>query len=210
MPSPKSKPKVTTTTTASSTTTTGEEKEDKPNTEATIGSEKFNKALDEIFEANKRFYSHIVDWKTEAAPKRAKIIARDKQKETIRMAQQKMMMSSPAMQALMVSTFNDMELTSPRKILSLNRGLIHLMHIIDKAPNGQISTRKLLKSINSYDLHHLIKKAEALGFIKREKVPKPHGQKGNNMTINSLTPEGRELLRVADDLLAGTSNSSIS
>jgi hypothetical protein len=86
----------------------------------------------------------------------------------------------------------------------MNRGLIHLLQIIDQAPKGQISTRMLLKSIKSYDLHRLIKKAETLGFIKREKVPKPPGQRGNNITINSLTPEGREILKVTDDLLGSS------
>jgi DNA-binding MarR family transcriptional regulator len=196
-----SNPKVTTTT----TTTTTEKEEDKSKTAKKVitptQSEKFNKALEELFEANKRFYSDIVEWHTttEQQPKRAKIIDRDKQKNVMMMT--KTMMSSPVMQTLMMSTLNDIEITSPQKILSMNRGLIHLLYIIDKAPNGQISTRKLLDGINSRDLHHLIKKGESLGFIRREKVPKPKGERGNNMTINSLTPEGRALLRVADDLL---------
>lgn len=88
---------------------------------------------------------------------------------------------------------------TPKRLLYMNRGLIHLLEIIDQSPESQISTRKLLEAINSGDLHRLIKKAEELGFIKREKVKKPKGQKGNNMVVNSLTEEGRVLLGLADE-----------
>jgi hypothetical protein len=87
---------------------------------------------------------------------------------------------------------------TPQKLLQMNKGLIHILQIIAQSPKGQISTRKLLEAINSGDLYKLIKKAEKLGFIKREKVKNPKGQKGNNMVINSLTLEGEYLLEVSD------------
>jgi|SRR5215218_5245985 DNA-binding MarR family transcriptional regulator len=89
---------------------------------------------------------------------------------------------------------------SPWKLLQMNKGLIHVLQIIDQSPKGQISTRKLLEAINSGDLHKLIKKGEKLGFIERKKVKKPQGQKGNNMVVNSLTLKGHMLLEVYDML----------
>jgi hypothetical protein len=87
---------------------------------------------------------------------------------------------------------------TPQQLLHMNRGLIHVLQIIDQAPNGQISTRKLLETINSGDLHKLIKKGEELGFIERKKVKNPKGQKGNNMVVNSLSPMGYKLLELSD------------
>jgi len=125
-----------------------------------------------------------------------------KRKEDLKIIREKMMSLPTAMQTLRVATINEITvpLSSPHRILSMNKGLIHLLQIIGKAPNGQISTRKLLDTVNSRDLHKLIIKGEELGFIKREKVPKPPGQRGNNMVINSLTEEGRALLRVANKI----------
>jgi ABC-type uncharacterized transport system permease subunit len=87
---------------------------------------------------------------------------------------------------------------STKQIFQRYRGLIHILQIIDASPNHQISTRKLLETINSGDLHKLIKRAEILGFIKRKKVKNAPGQKGNNMVMNSLTPMGEMLLELSD------------
>jgi hypothetical protein len=132
-----------------------------------------------------------------------------KRKEELKIIREKMRSlrnNTTAMQTLRVATINDIvpALSSPEKLVSMNRGLIHLLQIINKAPNGQISTRKLLDTLNSRDLHRLIIKGEELGFIKRDKVPKPPGQKGNNMMVNSLTEEGRALLKVANKISTST------
>jgi DNA-binding MarR family transcriptional regulator len=39
-----------------------------------------------------------------------------------------------------------------------------------------------------------LQKAKRMGYITRKKIPKPEGQKGNDMIVNSLTPKGRALL----------------
>jgi hypothetical protein len=87
---------------------------------------------------------------------------------------------------------------TPKQLIRMNRGLIHLLQIISGAPEDEgVPTRELLKLINSGDLHRLIKKGEKLGFIERKKIKNPHG-KGNNMVVNSLTPMGFMLLDMAD------------
>jgi hypothetical protein len=87
---------------------------------------------------------------------------------------------------------------TPGQLIRMNRGLIHLLQIISESPDGEISTRELLETINSGDLHKLIKKGEKLGFIERKKVKNPHGKKGNNVVVNSLAPMGLMLLEIAD------------
>jgi DNA-binding MarR family transcriptional regulator len=85
-----------------------------------------------------------------------------------------------------------------KTILHMNQGLIHVLEIIEQAPNGgKISTRELLRQINSDRMHKLLKRAEELGYVKREAARMPEGKKGGTMVVNSLTAEGRELLRLA-------------
>ena len=86
-----------------------------------------------------------------------------------------------------------------KAILEMNKGLIHILELIDQAPNGKISTRELLRTVNSTSMHKLLKEAELLGFVKRELEKMPEGQKGGVMMANSLTEEGRVLLRLAAD-----------
>lgn len=40
----------------------------------------------------------------------------------------------------------------------------------------------------------IIRKAKLEGYVTREKVPKPDGQKGNDMMVNRLTAKARALL----------------
>jgi hypothetical protein len=87
------------------------------------------------------------------------------------------------------------EPTDPQKLIHLNRGLIHVLQVIQNSPTGRISTRQLLREVNSDKMHKLLKKAEDLGLIDRSIEPMPQGQKGGKMTINYLTPLGEEVLR---------------
>jgi hypothetical protein len=49
---------------------------------------------------------------------------------------------------------------SAKAILEMNKGLLHVLHLIDVAPEGKISTRELLRSINSTSMHKYLKEAE--------------------------------------------------
>lgn len=107
-------------------------------------------------------------------------------------------MKMQVMDTLTEATF--LKMGGPYKaILEMNRGLIHVLELIDQAPNGKISTRELLRTLNSTSMHKLLKEAEAFGFVKRELVKMPEGQKGGKMMANSLTEEGRVLLGLAGE-----------
>jgi hypothetical protein len=84
-------------------------------------------------------------------------------------------------------------------LYNMNRGLIHMLEIIEKAPNGKITTRELLKTIKSYNMHKLLKEAQILGFVKRTPEKTPKGMKGGTRIVNSLTEEGRFLLQELAD-----------
>src|SRR5215217_7751939 len=55
----------------------------------------------------------------------------------------------------------------PEKLLQMNKSLIHLLQVIDAAPEDKISTRELLRTIKSYNMHRFLKEAEELGFVSR-------------------------------------------
>lgn len=101
-------------------------------------------------------------------------------------------------QTLLEATVNKKDGGLHRMVFQMNRGLFHILQIIDKAPNGKISTRDLLRTINSYNMHKLLKEAERLGFVKRETERMPEGKKGGIMIVNSLTEDGRVLLGLSD------------
>lgn len=101
-------------------------------------------------------------------------------------------------QTLLEATVNKKDGGLHRMVFQMNRGLFHVLQIIDKAPNGKISTRDLLRTINSYNMHKLLKEAEKLGFVKRETERMPEGKKGGVMVVNSLTKDGRVLLGLSD------------
>src|SRR3712207_4432074 len=104
-------------------------------------------------------------------------------------------------QILLEATVNKKDGGLHRMVFQMNRGLFHILEIIDKAPNGKISTRDLLRTINSYNMHKLLKEAERLGFVKRETERMPEGKKGGIMVVNSLTEDGRVLLGLSDQYL---------
>ncbi len=104
-------------------------------------------------------------------------------------------------QTLLEATVNKKDGGLHRMVFQMNRGLFHILEIIDKAPNGKISTRDLLRTINSYNMHKLLKEAERLGFVKRETERMPEGKKGGIMIVNSLTEDGRVLLGMSDQYL---------
>jgi hypothetical protein len=101
-------------------------------------------------------------------------------------------------QSLLEATVNKRDGGLHRMVFQMNKGLFHILEIIDKAPNGKISTRDLLRTINSYNMHKLLKEAERLGFVKRETERMPEGKKGGVMVVNSLTEDGRVLLELSD------------
>lgn len=101
-------------------------------------------------------------------------------------------------QTLLEATVNKKDGGLHRMVFQMNKGLFHILEIIDKAPNGKISTRDLLRTINSYNMHKLLKEAERLGFVKRETERMPEGKKGGIMIVNSLTEDGRVLLGLSD------------
>ena len=101
-------------------------------------------------------------------------------------------------QTLLEATVNKKDGGLHRMVFQMNKGLFHILKIIDKAPNGKISTRDLLRTINSYNMHKLLKEAERLGFVKRETERLPEGKKGGVMVVNSLTEHGRVLLGLSD------------
>jgi DNA-binding MarR family transcriptional regulator len=106
------------------------------------------------------------------------------------------------MEKLTKATLARFEASSYTTILRMNRGLIHVLQIIEQAPNGgKISTRELLRQIKSDKMHKLLKRAEELGYVKREAARMPEGRKGGTMIANSLTEEGRDLLRMAKEYL---------
>jgi len=72
---------------------------------------------------------------------------------------------------------------SAKAIFQMNKGLIHVLNLINQAPEGKISTRELLRSINSTSMHKYLKEAEELGFLKRYTQRMPQGQKGGVMVI---------------------------
>jgi hypothetical protein len=101
-------------------------------------------------------------------------------------------------QTLLEATVNKKDGGLHRMVFQMNRGLFHILEIINTAPNGKISTRDLLRTINSYNMHKLLKEAERLGFVKRETERMPEGKKGGVMVVNSLTEDGRVLLGLSD------------
>jgi DNA-binding MarR family transcriptional regulator len=95
---------------------------------------------------------------------------------------------------------------SPGDFLKLYGGMVRALRAIEKAGNkGKISpsglpTRKLSEEIFNSRTYgwKVLKQAEKLGYIKRKKVRRPKGQKGNYMVMNYLTPKGRRLLQELD------------
>lgn len=109
--------------------------------------------------------------------------------------QKRMRMAHQIVKSLTDETIRDIML--PERVFQMNKGLIHILQVINDSPSGNISTRDLLRTINSYNMHKLISKGERLGFIKRKTTAMPKGKKGGRMVVNSLTYEGKLLLKIA-------------
>lgn len=82
---------------------------------------------------------------------------------------------------------------SAEEFARTNRGLITLLSALQRI-GGQASTRKLLAEMKMIGYGEiLIKRAEKLGYIKREKR-KPDSGRGFHPVYNILSPKGRKLL----------------
>ena len=76
-----------------------------------------------------------------------------------------------------------------------NGSMLHLLQTL-YVYGGSLFTTKLYAHAHKSNHYSLpwLRKAEAMGFITRKKIPMPKGKKGNARVINVLTPKGRKLL----------------
>jgi hypothetical protein len=83
---------------------------------------------------------------------------------------------------------------SAKEFAQGHKGLMHLLRTIEKE-GGEISTRKLLETMNNWGYHgqHMIRIAEKEGFIEREVGVEPGPGQFDPM-YNILTSKGKELL----------------
>jgi hypothetical protein len=83
---------------------------------------------------------------------------------------------------------------SAKKFAQGHKGLMHLLRTIEKE-GGEISTRKLLETMNNWGYHgqHMIRIAEKEGFIEREVGVEPGPGQFDPM-YNILTSKGKKLL----------------
>jgi hypothetical protein len=83
---------------------------------------------------------------------------------------------------------------SAKEFAQGHKGLMHLLRTIEKE-GGEISTRKLLETMNNWGYHgqHLIRIAEKEGFIEREVGVEP-GPGQFDAMYNILTSKGKKLL----------------
>ncbi len=80
------------------------------------------------------------------------------------------------------------------KILVMEKALVRLLRTIG---DGKYHTRELLNVLREWGYgHKLLLKAFSLGLVKRERI-KPKG-KGNWRVYNSLTLQGKEVVKLAD------------
>jgi hypothetical protein len=77
-----------------------------------------------------------------------------------------------------------------------DRSLLRLLAAIGEEQS--IGTRRLLEKFGGNDLHKKILEAERAGYIEREKV-EPEG-KGNWSIYNRLSPKGRRLVQLAQQV----------
>jgi hypothetical protein len=79
----------------------------------------------------------------------------------------------------------------------VNAALIRLLLTLHESPGGgPMSSRKLYESAGMSRVYgpKVLKKAAQEGYVTRKRVPKPKGEKGNHMVVNTLTPKARRLL----------------
>ena len=88
---------------------------------------------------------------------------------------------------------------SAEEFARTNKGLITVLKAVAQAGDNGISTRKLLYKIHMTGYGQtLIHRAKTQGYIKR--VPNPPEKKGGWLTINYLTPKGKRLLGLLEQL----------
>jgi hypothetical protein len=76
-----------------------------------------------------------------------------------------------------------------------NIGLARLLLAVYAAGDEGITTVKLLRQLNSITHGQaFLSRAAREGLIKRKRVPKPTGQKGNYFTVNRITKQGKQLV----------------
>ena len=83
---------------------------------------------------------------------------------------------------------------SAKEFAQGHKGVMHLLRTIEKE-GGEISTRKLLETMNNWGYHgqHMIRIAEKEGFIEREVGIEPGPGQFDPM-YNILTSKGKKLL----------------
>jgi len=76
-----------------------------------------------------------------------------------------------------------------------NTALLRLLLTLYEC-GGSLATVKLFETADMSTAYggKIVTKAAKLGYIKRDRVPKPKGEPGNDMVINTLTTRGTKLL----------------
>jgi hypothetical protein len=81
------------------------------------------------------------------------------------------------------------------KILVSRKPLVRMLAIVAK--NNGLPTRRLLQNLKA-NKHHLVKEAEAKGYVRRKRA-KPIG-KGNHPVLTFLTPKEMKIVQKARKL----------
>lgn len=77
--------------------------------------------------------------------------------------------------------------------------MLRMLVEISKHRDG-ISTRRLLAATGANEHHRVLRAAADQGYVNRDRVRKPKGQKGNCLMINFLTPKGEEAVKTCKAL----------
>lgn len=79
----------------------------------------------------------------------------------------------------------------------LHSGLVRVLKALDEAGPQGLPTRSVGEKIFNSRTHgwRMVVQAEKLGYVVRERVPKPKTVGGYPYTMNRITPKGRKLLK---------------
>jgi hypothetical protein len=88
-------------------------------------------------------------------------------------------------------------LVSPDDFKKINTAMLRLLLALYETPGNALSTVKLFNTADMSTAYggKIIRKAENEGYIVRLRVPKPRGEQGNDMVVNTLTLKGKKLLK---------------
>jgi hypothetical protein len=86
------------------------------------------------------------------------------------------------------------------QVILNEKPMLRMLTIVVESGSKGIATRRLLEKLGANGLHRLLPAAQKRGYIKRVKVKKPKGQKGNYLMVNLLTPEGKRIVKTAKGL----------